>query len=254
MFIYKITVIPLNQVYIGLDTKPVYKQARWKEHCRAAFKGLKKRKIHDAMRTYGLDQCMYEVVAEGFNSIGDLALAEIAYIQKFDSYKNGLNSTPGGDGLGRTNLSQLTTDEFDQIRFALGNNFKEYNQKKWAGTTAEQRKEMIKCAHTPEVSARRRESLKKYYESTPGAKEEKAKSIVDWQQKNQEQLRKNNRANSLKAAEKNSKKLLVELSDGSTLQYASKSEFQRLTQQWAKTVIEKTNQGLSHNGYKAWEM
>jgi hypothetical protein len=254
MFIYKITVIPLNQVYIGLDTKPVYKQARWKEHCRAAFKGQKKRKIHDAMRTYGLDQCMYEVVDDRFNSIGALALAEIAYIQKFDSYKNGLNSTPGGDGLGRTNLSQLTIDEIDQIRAALGNNFKEYNQKKWADTTTEQRKEMIKCAHTPEVNARRRETLKKFYESTPGAKEQKAKGIVAWQQKNQEQLRKNNRANSLKAAEKNSKKLLVELPDGSMLQYASNTEFQQLTRQWAKTVIEKTNQGLSHNGYKAWKI
>jgi hypothetical protein len=254
MFIYKITVIPLNQFYIGLDTKPVYKQARWKEHCRSAFKGQKKRKIHNAMRTYGLDQCRYEVIDEKFNSIGSLALAEIEYIKKFDSYKNGLNSTPGGDGLGKTNLLQLTADEISQIREALGSNFKEYNRKKWAGTTAEQRKEMIKCAHTPDVNARRRETLKKFYESTPGAKDEKGKSIIEWQQKNQEQLRKNNRANSLKAAEKNSKKLLVVLPDGSTLHYASKSEFQRLTQQWVKTVIKKTNQGLSHNGYKAWEM
>lgn len=254
MFIYKITVIPLNQVYIGLDTKPVYKQARWKEHCRAAFKGQKKRKIHDAMRKYGIEQCLYEVIDSNFDSIGSLALAEIAYIQKFDSYKNGLNSTPGGDGLGRSTLLQMSSEEIQKIRSTLGSSFREYNRKKWLDTTPEQRKEMVKHAHTPEVNAKRRETLKKYYESTPGSKEAKAKNIVEWQQNNRDQLRKNNLVNSLRAAEKVSKKLKVEFPDGSVLHYKSKSEFQRSTGQWIKTVIEKTNQGLSHNGYKAWEI
>jgi hypothetical protein len=254
MFIYKITVIPLNQVYIGLDTKPAYKQARWKEHCRAAFKGQKKRKIHDAMRNHGLEQCLYEVIDSNFDNIGSLALAEIAYIQKFDSYKNGLNSTPGGDGLGRSNLLTLSSEELRQIRNALGRSFKEYNRKKWLDTTSDQRKEMVKNAHTPEVNAKRRETLKKYYELTPGSREAKAKGIVEWQQNNQDRLRENNRINSRKGAEKVSKKLQVEDSNGSMLYYNSKSEFQRLTGQWAKTIIEKTNQGLSHNGYKAWEI
>jgi hypothetical protein len=254
MFIYKITIIPLNQVYIGLDTKPVYKQARWKEHCRAAFRGHKKRKIHNAMRDYGLEQCLYEVVDSSFDSIGALALAEIAYIQKFDSYKNGLNSTPGGDGLGRYNLSQLSSEEIQQIRNALGSSFKEYNRKKWLDTTPEERKAMVKNAHTPEVNAKRRETLRKYYESTPGAKEAKSKGIVEWQQNNREQLKKNNLISSQKAAEKVSKKLKIECPDGSVLYYKSKSDFQRSTGQWAKTVIEKTNQGRKHNGYKAWEI
>ena len=33
MYIYKITVVPLNQCYIGFDTKPSYKLNRWKTHC-----------------------------------------------------------------------------------------------------------------------------------------------------------------------------------------------------------------------------
>lgn len=253
MFIYKITVIPLNQVYIGLDTKPVYKQARWKEHCRAAFKGQKKRKIHDAMREYGIEQCLYEVIDSNFNSIGSLALAEIDYIQKFDSYKNGLNSTPGGDGLGRANLSQLSSEEIQQIRNSLGNSFKEYNRKKWLDTTPEQRKEMVKPAHAPEVNARRRDTLRKYYESTPGSKEAKSKSIMEWQRNNRDQLRKNNITNGLKGAAKVSKKLQVEFPNGDMLYYPSKSEFQRQTGQWAKPILEKTSKGLSHNGYRAWE-
>ena len=49
------------------------------------------------------------------------------------------------------------------------------------------------------------------------------------------------------------KKLFVELPDGNMLYYSSKSEFQRQTGQWAKTILEKTSKGLSHNSYKAWE-
>jgi hypothetical protein len=254
MFIYKITVIPLNQIYIGLDTKPIYKQARWKEHCRAAFNGQKKRKIHNAMREHGLEQCRYEVIEKNFSSIGSLALAEIAYIQKFDSYKNGLNSTPGGDGLGQSNLCQLSSEEIQQVRNALGSSFREYNRKKWLDTTPEQRKEMVKPAHSPEANAKRQRTLKEYYKLTPGSKEAKSRGIVEWQQRNKDQLRKNNRINSLKGAAKVSKKLRVELPNGSMLYYDSKSEFQRSTGQWTKTVIEKTNQGLSHHGYKAWEI
>ena len=41
MFIYKITVVPLNQVYIGLDTKPSYKLSRWKTHQEIANKNPK---------------------------------------------------------------------------------------------------------------------------------------------------------------------------------------------------------------------
>lgn len=253
MYIYKITVIPLNQVYIGLDTKPSYKQARWKEHCRCAFKSTKKRKIYDAMRTYGIDNCLYEIVEEGFQTVGQLALAEIAYIKKFNSYRCGLNSTPGGDGLGKSNLSQISDSEILEIRQALGNSFAEYNKKKWLDTTPEQRKEMVKSAFTPEVNARRKNTLRQYYQSTPGAKESKAKAIVNWQQNNRETMVENNRKNSLLGAAKTSKKISVETPDGNMLYFSSKSEFQRQTGQWAKNVIEKTKQGLSHNGYRAWE-
>lgn len=245
--------MPINKVYIGLDTKPLYKQSRWKTHCRSAFKEQKNSKLYNAMRQYGIDQCLYEVVADTFTSIGELALAEISLIKKFNSYKNGLNSTPGGDGLGKKNLYCMSDEEIRAIRNTLGESFKEYNRIKWGNTTPEQRKEMVKNAFTPEVISKRRNTLKQYYESTPGAKESKAKVISEWQQNNREEFLKNNRANGIKGAQKVSKKLLVEMPDGSMLNYSSKSEFQRSTNQWAKTVLEKTKQGLSHNGYRAWE-
>lgn len=254
MFIYKITVIPINKVYIGLDTKPSYKLSRWKTHCNESRKNCKT-KLHAAIKEHGIENCKVEVVEDNFSSIGELALAEIRYIKQFDSYRNGLNSTPGGDGLGKKVLHQLTNDELIKIKSSLGDSFRDYNKNvKWANTTPEQRKSMVRNAFTPEVNARRRETLKQYYAVTPGAKESKAIGILEWQKNNQETFRRNNQINALKGSAKVSKKLLVEMPNGSMLKYASKSAFQRSTGQWAKTVIDKTNQGQTHNGYRAWEI
>lgn len=253
MFIYKITVIPLNQVYIGLDTGPSYKLSRWKTHC-IESKTHCKTKLHKAMSIHGIENCTIEIIEDNFTSIGKLALAEIEYIKKFDSYKNGLNSTPGGDGLGRHNLHRLTENEILEIKLALGDNFRSYNKNiKWANTSEEDRKKLTEHLHTDEIYKKKSETLKKFYESNPDIKKSKGLKIKKWQEQNKEQLKTQNKINALKGAAKVSKRLKVELETGEVLYYSSKSEFQRETGQWAKTVIEKTNLGLFYNGYKAWE-
>lgn len=253
MFIYKITVVPLNQVYIGMDTNLEYKKSRWKDHCRESQKNTK-RKIHLAMKEHGIEQCIYEVIERDFVSLGQLALAEIKYIDQYDSYKNGLNSSRGGDGLGHTGWYTLSEEEMLMIKTTLGNHFREYNKTKWADTTPEQRKEMVKSAFTPGVNARRAESLKEYYKSVPGAIENKVNKILKWQQENKEAHKKVARENGAKGAAKVSKRLVVETEDGTVLHFNSKSEFQRQTGQWAKTVLEKSKNGEFYNGYKAKEV
>lgn len=253
MFIYKITVVPINKVYIGLDTKPSYKLARWKTHCAETQKRCKT-KLHKAMKEYGIENCTVEVLEDNFSSIGELALAEILYIKQFNSYKNGLNSTPGGDGLGKQLLCHLTDDELSKIKASLGDSFRNYNKNiKWANTSAADRKELTKHLHTEEIYKKKSVTLKKFYEANPEVAKNKSLGIQKWQQENQLEFRERNKLNSLKGAAKVSKRLLVELPDCSMLYYPSKSEFQRATGQWAKTVLEKTKQGLSHNGYRAWE-
>lgn len=252
MFIYKITVIPLNQVYIGMDTEPLYKKARWKDHCRESKK-ITKRKVHLAMQTYGIDQCSYEIVEDGFTSLGELALSEIKYIEQFDSYKNGLNSSRGGDGLGHKAWNTLSEDQILKIKATLGVHFKEYNKKKWANTTPEQRKEMVKNAFTLEVNTRRAESLKEYYKAVPDSAKHKINRIKEWQLNNKDKHKAIARENGRKGAAKVSKRLKVETEDGKVLYFTSKSEFQRQTGQWAKTILEKTVLGIFYNGYKAWE-
>lgn len=254
MFIYKITVIPLNQVYIGLDTKPSYKLSRWKEHCKES-QGRCKTKLHKAMAQYGIENCTIEVIKDKFDCIGKLALAEIEFIKKFDSYNNGLNSTPGGDGLGKHELYLLTDEEISKIKLALGDNFRNYNKNvKWANTSSEDRKHMTKHLNSPEIIKTRTETLRKFYKSNPDAKKHKGIKIKEWQVQNLEKVKEQNRINSAKGVAKVSKKLKVELETGEVLYYPSKSEFQRKTGQWAKTVIDKTKLGIFYNGYKAWEI
>lgn len=253
MFIYKITVVPLNQVYIGMDTELEYKKSRWKDHCRELKKETK-RKVHVAMKEHGLENCTYEVIERDFVSLGQLALAEIRQIEKHNSYKNGLNSSRGGDGLGHSGWNRLTEEEILLIKSTLGNHFREYNKIKWANTTPEQRKEMLKPAFTPEVNARRAESLREYYKSVPGAKEYKISKLLEWQEANKEEHKRIAKANGAKGAAKVSKRLEVETEDGKVLYFSSKSEFQRQTGQWANTVLEKSKNGEFYNGYKAKEV
>ena len=253
MYIYKITVIPLGQVYIGFDTHPSYKLKRWKEHCN----NLKKRyktKLYQAMTVHGVENCAIEIIADNFSSVTELALAEIEYIKFFDSFTNGLNSTRGGDGMGKHLLHQLSAADILQIKDALGANFSEYNrQVKWANTTANERKVLTQHLHTKEIYLKKSDTLNKFYKANPAEKDKKKVGIVKWQSENHDLLRSNNRKNSMLGAAKVSKKISVETPDGNMLYFSSKSEFQRQTGQWAKTVIDKTKQGLSHNGYKAWE-
>jgi len=253
MFIYKITVVPVNKIYIGLDTKPSYKLSRWKHHC-IESKTRCQTDLHKTMNLYGIESCNIEILEDNFESIGKLALAEIEYIKKFDSYKNGLNSTPGGDGLGKHDLCNLSEEEILKIKKSLGDNFKNYNKNiKWANTSEADRKEMTKHLHTEEIYKKKSKTLKNFYIANPDVKKQKGKGIKKWQENNSEKLKEQNRINSAKGAAKVSKKLKVALQSGEVLYYPSKSEFQRQTGQWANTILKKTRQGLFHNGYKAWE-
>lgn len=253
MFIYKITIVPLNQVYIGLDTKPSYKLSRWSKHQEEANSRCRT-KLHSSMKHYGIENCTIEIIEDGFESIGKLALAEINYIKQYDSYRNGLNSTPGGDGLGRHDLASLSDDEIQQIKTALSDGLSEYNKNiKWANTTLADRKKLTRHLHTDQVYKKKSDTLKKFYEANPNVKKDKGTSIKQWQLENKEQLKETNRINSLKGAAKVSKKIVVEKEDGTLLHFNSKSEFNRSTGQWAETVLRKTEEGKFHNGYKGWE-
>jgi hypothetical protein len=248
MFIYKITVLPINQVYIGFDTKHEYKKSRWKTHCRESLRNPKG-KLHLAINEYGPENCRYEVIARGFTKISDLALAEIKYISEYNSFKNGLNSTPGGDGLNQ-DLTSFSDEDLAIIKNALGDKWQKYNKQKWHNTTESERKELIKHCHTPEANKNRAETLKEYYKSIPDAKQKHSAGIRKWQKENPKLAKENRIRNAQKASEVNSKKVTVLLESGEVKVYNSIKEFQLKTGQWMSTLKEKSEKGLFYNGYK----
>lgn len=252
MFIYKITDKTTNKCYIGLDTKPEYKQHRWKGHCREALSGST-RKVHIAMRNAGIENCVYEVIERGFTSMATLALAEIDYIKKYNSYKCGLNSTAGGDGLGVHDLSTMSAEELQQIKDSLGEYWSEYNKKKWADTTKDERVQMMTALYTPDVIARRVNTQKRYYEEVEGAKERHSAGLTRWAKENPEKKKENSIKNGLLGAAKTSKQVVLEKEDGSILTYSSRQEMQRETGQWFSTLLDKSSKGLYHNGYRLKE-
>lgn len=254
MFIYKITIITTNQIYIGMDTKPSYKLSRWSTH-RAEAASRCKTKLHKAMKKHGLENCTIEVIEDNFSSIGKLALAEIKYIAEYNSYRAGLNSSAGGDGLGCHNLYELSEEEICQIKTALSVSLTEYNKNiKWANTSIEDRKNLTGHLHTARVYKKKSDSLKKFYDANPDVKKTKSAGIKQWQLENKEKHKEIVRANGAKGAAANSKKIKIEKEDGSVLYFNSKIEFHKATGQWANTIIRKTEKGMFHNGYKAREM
>lgn len=94
--IYRITNILNGKVYIGQTIQEV--KDRWYRHC--AKKGLSKQEmdmhIKRAILKYGKENFKVETLEDCDSSL--LNEREIYYISYYDSYKNGYNSTPGGQG------------------------------------------------------------------------------------------------------------------------------------------------------------
>lgn len=254
MFIYKITVHPINQVYIGLDTKESNKLSRWKKHLQECQK-KQETKLQKALYKYGEANSSIEVIHDNVASIFELACLEIFYIEKYDSYRNGLNSTRGGDAWNHKDIRLLSEEEIQTIKVVLGHRFSEYNKNvKWANMTKEERLDMIreKMFLTPEAIAKRTETLKKWYAEDPSRKAEKLAALKKWRDENPEKSKETCRKNGAKAIEVISKPIKVEFPDGTTKVYMNQEVFNRETGKYAQYMLKQTALGLSVKGYRAW--
>lgn len=94
-YIYQITNKINGKIYIGKTLRTI--EERWKEHCIEYNKARSnKRPLYDAMLKYGVDNFeiieIEEVNAENLND------REVYWIEILGSFKNGYNTTRGGDG------------------------------------------------------------------------------------------------------------------------------------------------------------
>ena len=85
-----------DKVYIGQTCQSI--EERFKQHKKpSTFKLRGTYKIYNAMKKYGVENFYIETLEE--NILPEMINEkEIYYISQYDSYNNGYNSTPGGDG------------------------------------------------------------------------------------------------------------------------------------------------------------
>ena len=91
--IYSITNKINGKRYIG---QSINIDNRWKEHIRNIDNPNKNNTIYKALRKYGLENFIFEVLEECTES--ELDDKEIYWIEYYDSYNNGYNMNTGGNG------------------------------------------------------------------------------------------------------------------------------------------------------------
>ena len=94
IIIYKHTSISTGKCYIGLTCNSL--QTRFQGHLNASRRGSVF-KFHKALAALGEDDFISEIIDE-CDDIDTAKILEQKYIVEFDSFKNGYNSTIGGDG------------------------------------------------------------------------------------------------------------------------------------------------------------
>lgn len=93
-YIYLITNDINNKVYVGKTTETI--SNRYSKHIYDAKNSKDNSAIHMAMRKYGIEHFIVQKIEEC--PIDVLSQKEIYWIKYYDSYNNGYNLTPGGDG------------------------------------------------------------------------------------------------------------------------------------------------------------
>ena len=102
--IYKITNKVNNKSYIGQTRYTL--EFRWRQHLNSKDNCY----FHKAIKKYGSENFSVEVLEEC--DFKDLDSREIYYIAKYDTFKNGYNSTIGGDGV----RTLILDDKYDEIK------------------------------------------------------------------------------------------------------------------------------------------
>ena len=249
MFIYKITAN--DKVYIGFDTHEEHKMVRFRAHTENPAGDTK---LSRTIQAVGAQNLHYEVIERGFTSIVKLALAEIRWIEHYDSYWNGLNSTPGGDGIGRYDLYTMTDPDVAELLQKLSESLTNYNNEvKWADKTEEERKEMTAHLHNEEVYAKKGATLKDTYANRPDLVEHRSVSQKNaWAGYEEAEYKarcSKNRANGAKGAAKMKRPITVTTESGDTITYESRTAFTKATGVWVETLRNRSKRGLYTKGY-----
>jgi hypothetical protein len=164
-YIYKI-IFPNGKHYIGLTTTSL--EHRQKGHKKCANSG-DTHLVYNALRSYNMVDTFELIEIDTADTLEELRMKEIAYIQKYNSFhKNGrgYNMTLGGEG---TNGYVFTEEDKQKMSEAAKNYFAnldaEGRQKKSEGHKKP-------YEDNPELRQQVRETKLKYYKENPGARQQ----------------------------------------------------------------------------------
>ena len=158
--IYKITNSENGLIYIGCTVNSL--SQRFNEHLYRCFKTDYNSKLYNSIRKYGKEKFLIELIEECDLSI--IYETEKKYIDEYDTYNNGLNTTLGGEGcLGYTHSPET--------RKKISENTKNGNSHK--NKTYEE----LYSENSTEEKNKRRESVKKGWENL--SEEDREKRIMN---------------------------------------------------------------------------
>jgi group I intron endonuclease len=141
--IYKITNKVNNKVYIGCTVTSLEK--RYYEHIYRCFKTDYKSKLYNSIKKYGEENFEIELIEEC--EISKIYEIEKNYIEQYNSFQDGLNSTFGGEGcLGYVHSPEIRKKISKRIKEGKSHKGKTYNilyGENWE-SEKEKRKESVK--------------------------------------------------------------------------------------------------------------
>jgi group I intron endonuclease len=162
--LYKITCTVTGKTYIGITTQPL--QKRWSQH--ASHSNGSKTKLGRAIAKYGVGAFSIEHIASTW-SLKHLLLLEAQVIAQYDSMRNGLNSTAGGDG-----VFGLKFSDESKLKMSVSRIEKWKDQEYRDRISAAQRK--VWASKSPQEISERRErarnatALREWMKSNPKAR------------------------------------------------------------------------------------
>ena len=113
MWIYKITNIQNNKVYIGQTIRPV--QDRFNRHLNDALHNVIDTHFSRAIRKYGKDNFSWEII-DTANTQEELTIKERYWIQYYNSAKEGYNETDAISKSGGNTYQSKTEKEMEVIK------------------------------------------------------------------------------------------------------------------------------------------
>ena len=113
-YIYKIINDINNLIYVGQTKRTLTR--RWYEHKKYALESDSKTKLYQAIKTIGVEHFKIQLIEEVFG-IEERNCREQYWIEYYNSFQNGYNSTNGGGCFDYINSSQLEkSDKIVELR------------------------------------------------------------------------------------------------------------------------------------------